>query len=155
SGPVDVTFDSVEIHASTTSRTSASLSHFLSGNIGSDESVSRMPAPLRLTSSYTADGPNAFSLTFPLDRPFYYDPKAGNLLFDITVDKGPRNMNNLDLSDPVGGEGLALAQEGSQGDPYRYAPITQFSYQSIPEPSAFLLLGIGGLALFLWRFLTT
>jgi len=106
-----------------------------------------MAAPLHIIASFPRNEPSPFSITFSFDTPFKYDPSKGNLLVEIhVVNGGVGGIPNLDWSSPDGREGVALAQEGSVFGPSLYAPVTQFSYQLIPEPSSFWLFAAGGAA---------
>jgi hypothetical protein len=147
----DITFDDVEVRASTTSRTSSSLDPVFSNNTGLDETLTRSPSGLRLTSAYTSTGPDAFSITFPFDHPFYYNPSAGNLLIDVDLFHGfVPSMPLLDLT--AHGEGIGLVVEGAIFNTDNQGFVTQFVFQSIPEPSCIWLFGLGGLAITLKRF---
>jgi hypothetical protein len=139
---IDFVLPSVEVLVSTTSRNSSSLSPVFSNNTGADEITARPAAPLRLSGVKSPGGPSAFSIAFPFINPFKYDPNKGNLLLELKVINGVRGVPNLDWSEPSGNEGVAFIDKSSPFGADPYGPITQFSYQSIPEPCGIFLIGI-------------
>jgi hypothetical protein len=145
-----VTIPSVEVFASTSSRTSASLSPVFSDNIGQDRTLVRAGAPLNISVSFPKNGPSPFSITFAFDKPFAYDPKDRSLLIELHIAGALINPGNLDFSSTVGGEGVALASQGSaSSQTFVYAPVTQLSYQSVPEPEVLQLGLLAIIAFFL------
>jgi hypothetical protein len=146
-----VTIPSVEVFASTSSRTSASLSPVFSDNIGQDNTLVRAAAPLNIDVSFPKNGPSPFSITFSFDKPFAYNPKDGSLLIELHIAGANISPGNIDFSSPFVGEGVGFASQGDlSSQTYGFAPVTQLSYQSVPEPEV-LRLGLLAIIIFFLR----
>jgi hypothetical protein len=146
----DLTLPSAEVIASTTSRTSTSLSPVFDNNVGSDETLVRAATPLHISGAFPRDQPSPFSITFSFDKPFRYDPAKGSLLLElhITTDVG---VPHFDFSNPLEGEGVGLVAGSNPANPaLLYAPVTQFTY-AVPEPEIWQLGIYAAAALFLKR----
>jgi hypothetical protein len=85
------TLSEVEIRISTTGRSTSSLSRDFADNVGTDEALV-FSGQLTLASSLDgpADGPKDFDAVVRFSRPFWYDPKAGNLLLEVRNSYGGR-----------------------------------------------------------------
>jgi hypothetical protein len=83
--PASVTIPSISVILSTTTKQVGGLSLTYSDNLGSDASLA-YSGPLTVSSHYTGPpgGPANFDIFIPLQTPFTYHPKNGNLIVDIT-----------------------------------------------------------------------
>jgi hypothetical protein len=139
----------LDIRLSTTTASPSDPSQLLANNRGSDFTTV-FSGPLTVTISNRA----AFELVFPL-APFLYDPRGGNLLVDVFLNKATRFSGNWlyfagGFSDDVGrqwGRDNVGQINGSRGG---YGLLTEFSTASpVPEPSSMFLFGSGAVAI--WR----
>lgn len=95
-----------------------------------------------------------------LAQPFFYSPEAGNLLLDIRTFASGGPTNSIDdlpaldaedtLGDPVSSV-FASDVNATSGFISTLGLVTQFRIEPIPEPSTWVLLGLGLLGM--WRFL--
>ena len=78
------TLNSVQINLSTTATSPEGMSKTFAQNIGPDETIVYQGA-LALSSAFTGPsaGPMALDIVITLQKPFYYDSTAGNLLIDV------------------------------------------------------------------------
>src|SRR5712664_1133563 len=83
--PFATTIASVQIDLSTTSKVPGALSPVFADNVGANDTVVFGAGPLKLSSNggHCGNGPCTFDIYIPLQRPFFYNPAAGNLLLDI------------------------------------------------------------------------
>jgi hypothetical protein len=83
--PFITTIPSVQIDLSTSSKVPDALSPVFADNVGADDKVVFGPGPLKLSSNggLCGNGPCTFDIYVPFQRPFFYNPAAGNLLLDI------------------------------------------------------------------------
>jgi hypothetical protein len=85
--PIAMSFEHVNVSLSTTEQ--SSLSPMFDDNVGDDVTlVYSAPLHVVANSSAPANGPRPFEYTVPLTAPFYYDPNAGNLLYDTYSSTG-------------------------------------------------------------------
>lgn len=143
----DGVFPSVQIDLSTTSKGPDSLSPIFAQNVGADDIVVRAARQLVFVPG-CGSSPEPFEL-ITLDTPFFYNPKAGNLLLDI------RNYGSSGLTG-----GAALDTENVSGDSVSHVLafnvisdtgqevnsdglVTLFGIQAVPEPSTWALLAAG------------
>jgi hypothetical protein len=137
----------MEVHLSTSSQNPNKLASNMESNIGLDETIVLPRSTVSLSSpNAVPGGPNSFSVVNPLPTQFYYNPARGNLLMDARV-YGFSNINNLDWdSSPTDGVSAALAvvTSSTAGIITSTAPVTQFVFVPVPEPStvASLIFGI-------------
>jgi hypothetical protein len=146
-GTVNAPSLSVEVHLSTTSRNPDGLSTVFSENIGPDETTVFGPSSPSLHPIYVG---------IPLERPFFYNPAAGNLLLDIRT-HNPATFPDLDayavLGDSVSTVSTGLGADRPTGGLATHGLVTLFTVDivPIPEPSATALLLLGMAALG-WKF---
>jgi hypothetical protein len=142
----DEIFPSVQVNLSTTSRGPDGLSTLFSENIGLDETTSFGPGPLHLSGFQPG-----FTVGFMFDRPYFYNPAAGNLLLDVR-NYGPGNASILDAFASFGDSVSIVGNENVNspiGDIFTHGLATEFwvDIVPIPEPSTSVLLLFGLLAL--------
>ena len=155
----NATLQDVEIRLSTSTRNVAGMSKFFADNTGADETIVYPRGSLPFTGTHSGiTGPKSFSVVIPLPKPFYYNPAAGNLLFDYrNYGRPPQDGSLLDAwtSEP---SPFALIKGGINSDQSdiglgvaREGLVTQFVFVSVPEPSTFVLIAFGSWPLFLIR----
>lgn len=136
-----VTFDSLKIQLSTTSKAVDSLSPTFADNIGPDV-VTVFDGSF--TMSYPFTTPHVFfGSPIVFSQPFYFDPSKGNLLFDITKVGDGRLGYNLDAVRSTSDTSSSVGRVGGlepTGGVQSLALIMQFTYVQVPEPSAFALM---------------
>jgi hypothetical protein len=148
----------VQLFLSTTSQSVAGLSPTFAANLGPDNTLV-FGGPITLTTA-NLPGPGTakqFDLTIPFTTPFYYDPRAGNLLFDFQVfSAGPPSLQE----DAVAGSPITSSVffNGSATNPTgtllaTFGLVNQFTVQPVPEPSTFFLVSLAVLGLLgpAWR----
>ncbi len=92
-----------------------------------------------------------FSIRLPFQTPFYYDPRAGNLLLDFAVLSGPLlygldGFEDLRVVTVVSGIGAPIGDLGGY-----HGPIIELTYTSVPEPSVHVLVVLTLICRLLWR----
>lgn len=144
-------FTDVEVRLSTTSREPDGLSTLFSENIGADETTVFGRGALSLNWSGAS-----FVTGIQFDRPFLYNPAAGNLLLDMR-NYGPTDFPELDAFD-IAGDAISIAigradsLSGFATSTRALATLFWVDIVPIPEPSTTALLLLGLLALgWKWR----
>lgn len=132
-------FSDVEFRFSTTSREPDGLSTLFSENIGPDETTVFGRGSLNLNWSQ-----GSFVTGIPLDRPFLYNPAAGNLLLDMR-NYGAGDIPSLDAFAVFGDSVSIVGNEevnSPVGDAFTHGLATLFwvDIVPIPEPSTTALL---------------
>jgi hypothetical protein len=126
------------------------LSAVFSENVGANEAVVLGPGPARF-----GPAPLFSEYTFQLDRPFFYNPSAGNLLMDVRnffggngSMMGSVNAANHfgDSTSRVGANDVMAIAGGTHTD----GLITLFTVTPVPEPASALVFLAGG-CLLAWR----
>jgi len=93
---------SLQINLSTAINGPDSLSPVFAENAGNNNAIVRGPGFLTMVSGCSPNlEPQFFELFIQFDRPFLYDPKAGNLLLDIRNISGPQTDGSLLVMDAV------------------------------------------------------
>jgi hypothetical protein len=151
--PFSFTAPSVQVNLSTTSAAPDGMSTTFADNVGGDDAVVFGPAPLALRSSSGATaGPKPFNIVIALTTPFYYNPAAGNLLFDVRSRGGNTDISldaQLTVGDAVGRQysditvGNLDSATASTLSP-SLGLVAQFTSIAVPEPATSLL-AIAGL----------
>jgi hypothetical protein len=142
--PRTVTFPDNQIRLSTTAASPANLNSSFDANFGPNVTeVYRGPVSLVADAGTLASVPRDFyQLSIPL-APFLYDPRQGNLLFDVIAWGGMPTSTLEDKGstravDRTALYGPATATSGDRSA----AGIYQFTFVPVPEPSAALLGGV-------------
>ena len=153
-----------KIYLSTTSASADNLSSTFSNNIGSDNTLV-FNGILLLSSSFTgpAGGPKDFDIVLNLQTPFLYNPSAGNLLLDVSKPENAfsgQSTGSLDASSATDDSTSSVIYESfnsldnattaTSGAKTSTGLITEFTFSSVPEPSAVVLslFSVGGCFLF-------
>ena len=134
----------------------------LSGDLGSNITGPQSPF-------YSGGLPSSILVTEGVPAPlniagtaFFYDPAGGNLLVDIiatgmppnTVLMGGMSVGNLDLGNPNNSlSDMSKATNDWNGDPIvnSTALVTQFTFTTVPEPTAIGLLALAASGLMAQR----
>jgi hypothetical protein len=83
-GPLTDAVPNIQIDVSTTAAQADSLDFTYANNVGLDATtVFSGPATVATAFGTLTNGTKAFDISFPLQKPFLYDPSKGNLLIDI------------------------------------------------------------------------
>jgi hypothetical protein len=132
---LQVTIPRVEIRFSTSSRTPENMSTIYVVNKGPNETTVFLHDNVSLSGA-TGQSVNPFDIRLSFDRPFVYDPVAGNLLMSITLTGGFLGGAQIDAQ---GYTSLAASPAGyvtpHTGDQVgALAEVTEFSFVPIPEP---------------------
>jgi hypothetical protein len=142
----------IEISLSTSARSSTSLSPLFSENIGPDNSII-FPADRLLFQAGTTGGrPRPFTLEIPMNHPFFYDPKLGNLLLDIKVIL-PAIMTGIRSTGMDAAHNNSMATvfapsvTATSGQVFNFGLVTLFVMTPVPEPSTWALGILGFVAL--------
>jgi hypothetical protein len=149
SGPRSLT---LQIYASTTSRSVAGLSATFANNIGTDNTLVFDGTQTWSTANLSAPGNTSeFDIVQTLTTPFLYDPRAGNLVLDFQISSAG---GSLIRRDAVSGDLTVnfVASVGSAtattGNVLGFGFVTQFTVQQVPEPSSIVLVGFAVPALY-------
>jgi hypothetical protein len=79
--PYGAAMPRLQVNLSTTPKAPDQLSLVYTENVGSDEAIVFGPVPRNMNTFPVAGWPA--SLTLPLTKPFFYNPRNGNLLMDV------------------------------------------------------------------------
>jgi hypothetical protein len=149
---VEWNYPDIEIWASTTDKTSATLSTVFSENHGPDKTLVHDGAyRLRILGS---GSPRDFADGMRFQTPFYYDPSQGNLLIE-QIHRAPTTPNPSPRVDVQSTPGFAIVAAGfnidaTVGTRFTGLPVNQFEF-AVPEPSALVLGGLACMCLIAWR----
>ena len=131
SGPRSLT---LQIYASTTSRSVAGLSTTFSQNIGTNNTLVFDGTVILQTGNVPGPGnTRQFDYVFSLTTPFLYDPADGNLVLDLQIESSGSALT----FDTVSGD-LAIGRVGigsstaPTGD-LRASHVTQFTFEPPPQ----------------------
>jgi hypothetical protein len=145
------TLADIQIDFSTTSKPVDGLSTTFSANVGADDAIAYTRGVLPIVPN-NPGAPPGFGVLIPLDRPFLYNPAAGNLLMDVRCYQGscpafapgPFHAAN-DIGDTV--SSLSAFGVGSVGNATGTAGtvglLTGFVITPVPEPDPVFLLLAG------------
>jgi hypothetical protein len=154
------TISSIQIWLSTTAATPDGLNPTFAGNIGADNT--QVYSGSLTLSSTNAVGPgntHAFDVIINMQKPFYYDPRLGNLLLDVKNNSGADAFVGSEYLDAVDDDFNfdPVSRVWSYGDPNATSGnndtvglVVRFDGQPVPEPSSFAMTALG-VALIAWR----
>jgi hypothetical protein len=151
-GIVETSSGNYTIGLSTTSVTPATITGATAANRGADFTIVRS-GTVAMTPTPGHGLPRDFDIIISLTTPFTYDPGAGNLLLDITVNSPPASLVAFGLFADLTGVTTG-AYDFSNDNPFGSArrsgtfvgAITQFTTTQtapVPEPATLFLLGTG------------
>jgi hypothetical protein len=147
----DVTFSgngmafyrNIDINLSTTRKALSELSDDFNQNQGADNTLSFSGAKIFTIKAIPAGEPAPFDLSITFQTPFFYNPSAGSLLFDLSMERvSPSDTMEIDA---VTNGPMGILRPSPAGFERRVGgTILQFEYTNVPETktSALLLLGI-------------
>jgi hypothetical protein len=138
----NLTTGDFEIHLSTTGMNVDALDTVFDNNVGGNDQV---------FSSFSLSNGLATESVFSMvaDTPFLYDPLTGNLLLDIFAND-PTGQFPFEFFEAFTGNAgglFSIMQNFGSGESTGFGLVTGFHYTVVPEPSTFLLLGMGILAI--------
>ena len=144
SGPKFVT---LQIYASTTSRSVAGLSTTFADNLGTNNTLVFDGTLTWTTANLPGPGnTRQFDIVFPLTTPFLYDPAAGNLLLDFQLSADDGSSITFDR---VSGNEFTR-QAAAPGSPnattaqfFVDSQVTQFNFVPEPTVAVNVLFGLG------------
>jgi hypothetical protein len=120
-GPVTLTWSDMKIEVWTSQR--ESLSPVFAENTGAD-AVTVLDGRVDLRYEINDEGPNPFSGFWKFEKPFFYDPDKGNLIFDYVSYSGSNRLFYWDAQHGPSGPGIrSMAAAGDVG-----APRAQFFF---------------------------
>lgn len=126
------------------------LSRIYSDNIGAD--VQHVfQGDIHVADAAPGREAKPFDVSLPFDSPFYYDPRKGNLLLDLSVTTGADRLF-LDGFQAPDVASVLSAIGGQQGTlAGNFAPVLRFQYTAVPEPSIVALMVVFTVALLATR----
>ncbi len=133
SGPRSLT---LQIYASTTSRSVAGLSTTFAENLGPDNTLV-FDGTVNLTTGNLPGPGNTrqFDYVFRFTTPFLYDPAAGNLVLDLQIEANGSAVTFDTVSgDPAIGRIFSFGSSTATTGDFRDSHVTQLTFD-IPEPT--------------------
>jgi len=139
--PFSSTLANVRIELSTTPAKPDGLDKRFDRNFGTARQVV-YSGPLTLSSRMTLisaeEGPMAPDIMVPLQKPFLYDPKAGNLLMEVRIYAGAPTVEMDALNDEGDGVSrlVAVGPDAVEGHPDTLGLVTRFHFTvTMPGPA--------------------
>jgi hypothetical protein len=133
---------SIQFRLSTSSRSSSSLSPVFTDNVGADDTII-FPAGRLI---WGGSSP----IEVPLSRPFFYNPKLGNLLLDVRVISPSMIIGQINTGlDAAHNRSMSVvfapSVDATSGQVFNFGLVTFFIMTPIPEPATWALGILGGL----------
>ncbi len=145
-GAIVTDLPDIQINLSTTTRFPDELSRAYSENVGIDDTIVFGRGPL---SDFHIGTPRIFTGHIFLSNPFFYDPRAGNLLMDVRTYAGiPFPFNTpyaaMDAQDTASDSISSLTGSLSSdvGSFSTIGLVTRIVIVPVPEPSSVVLLSL-------------
>jgi hypothetical protein len=142
SGPRSLT---LQIYASTTSRSVADLSTTFAENVGPNNTLV-FNGTVNLTTGNLPGPGNTrqFDYLFPFTTPFLYDPAAGNLVLDLQIQANGSAVTFDTVSgDPAIGRLFAFGSSTASTGEFRDSHVTQLIFVPEPTVAVSVLFGLG------------
>jgi hypothetical protein len=142
SGPRSLT---LQIYASTTSRSVAGLSTTFAENLGTNNTLV-FDGTVNLTTGNLPGPGNTrqFDYLFPFTTPFLYDPAAGNLVLDLQIQSNGSAVTFDTVSgDPAIGRVFASGSSTATNGEMRDSHVTQLTFVPEPTVAVSVLFGLG------------
>src|SRR5262249_55470181 len=135
------TLPSVQVDLSTTAKGGDGLSTVFSENVGTDDAIVFPRGPLPLRGTYEAT-----DTIIPLSTPFFYDPRAGNLLLDVRNFGGGMTsyLRANNAPDDTVSSVWSLSVDAPNGLAESRGLVTVFNVTPVPEPGVWSLAGLIG-----------
>ena len=139
-GAFSISISNIQINLSTTPRQPNNLSLVFAENIGADDTVVHS-GRLDVATQFSGpeQGPKTFDIIVPLQRPFAYNPAAGNLLVDIRNFSGFPVRHVIDLEAGHDGASRLIAHSASATTAFIADPAADvlqivYSQTNVPPP---------------------
>jgi hypothetical protein len=142
SGPRSLT---LQIFASTTSRSVDGLSTTFAENVGANNTLV-FDGTVNLTTGNLPGPGNTrqFDYVFPFTTPFLYDPAAGNLVLDLQIQSNGSGVTfDTVTGDPAIGRVFAFGSSTATTGDIRASHVTQLTFVPEPTVAVTVLLGLG------------
>jgi hypothetical protein len=142
SGPRTLT---LQIFASTTSRSVAGLSTTFAENLGTNNTLV-FDGTVNLTTANLPGPGNTrqFDYVFPFTTPFLYDPAAGNLVLDLQIEaNGSALTFDTESGNPAIGKVFAFGSSTAATGDLQFSHPTQFIFVPEPAVGVSVLFGLG------------
>ena len=142
SGPRSLT---LQIYASTTSRSVAGLSTTFAENLGPNNTLVFDGTVILLTANLPGPGnTRQFDYVFPFTTPFLYDPAAGNLVLDLQIEASGSAVTFDTVSgDPAIGRVFAFGSSTATTGNIQASHVTQLTFVPEPTVAVSVLFGLG------------
>jgi hypothetical protein len=145
SGPRFVT---LQIYASTTTRSVTGLSTTFADNLGTNNTLVFNGTLTWSTANLPGPGnTRQFDILFPLTTPFLYDPAAGNLLLDFhqSADGSSITFDRVSNNPAIQQADAPGSTTASTAEFFGDSQVTQFTF--VPEPSCLSLLTLAAIGM--------
>ncbi len=143
SGPRTFT---LQIYASTTSRSVADLSTTFAENVGANNTLV-FDGTVNLTTGNLPGPGNTrqFDYVFPFTTPFLYDPAAGNLVLDLQINSSGSALtfDTVFPGDPAIGRVFSSGSSSATTGDIFPSHVTQFTFVPEPTVAVSVLFGLG------------
>ncbi len=120
-----MTYGNVQLRMSTT--LSSELETVFDNNLSDDATVVyEGPLTVSTQASGPPEGPRGFAYRYDFEAPFFYDPSAGNLVFDVITSSGYTPSQREDQHS--GGVSMFGGPGDTEGGPLAFGLVVQFSF---------------------------
>ena len=135
----------LQIYASTTSRSVAGMSTTFVENLGTNNTLVFDGTVTVTTGNLPGPGnTRQFDYVFPFTTPFLYDPAAGNLVLDLQIQANGSAVTFDTVSgDPAIGRVFAFGSSTATTGDIRASHVTQLTFVPEPTVAVSVLFGLG------------